>query len=313
MTSRSASLAAASGPETAPASAPQGPSPAAGTTPKPDRPLLDTCRMFARNGPAMTGLMLLATIVLATLFGPGLYGVDPFSMVDMPFAPPGPDCLLGTDYLGRDILAGVIVGGRATLAVGASAAAITVLIGVVIGTFAGYFGGWVDAVLMKVTEFFQILPTLLFAMVLVTIFSSSLVTIAIAIGAVSWTATARLTRAEFIRIRDLEYVKAARTAGARDFYLMFRVILPAALPPIIVAAALAVGISILFEAGLSFLGLGDPNTMSWGMIIGQNRDYLLNAWWTVTFPGIAIFLTVLSISLIGDGVNDALNPRLRRR
>ena len=234
-------------------------------------------------------------------------------MVWMPLSPPGDGTPLGTDYIGRDILAGILVGGRVTLIVGAVSAVMTIVIGVVVGSFAGYFGGRVDAALMKFTEFFQVLPSLLLAMVMVTIFSPSLGTIIFAIGIVGWAQIARLTRAEFMRIGNLEYVKAARAAGARDGYLMFRVILPGSLPPIVVASALVTGASILFEAGLSFLGLGDPNQLSWGLIIGQNQNYLMDAWWTVTCPGIAIFLTVLAISLIGDGINDALNPRARKR
>ncbi|QOL82106.1 ABC transporter permease [Pseudooceanicola spongiae] len=282
--------------------------------PKPAHPATEFMRAFARNQSAIIGLMLLAIVLGTTFLGPFLYPVDAYSMVDLPFAPPGGDYApLGTDYLGRDMLAGIIEGGRATLAVGAAAAVISVVIGILVGSFAGFFGGAIDALLMKVTEFFQILPTLLLAMVLVTIFGASLVTITLAIGAVSWPQVARLARAEFMRIRKLDYVAAARTSGARNGYLIFRVILPAALPPLIVAAGLAVGAAILFEAGLSFLGLGDPNTMSWGLIIGQNRNYLLDAWWTVTLPGVAIFITVLAISLVGDGINDALNPKLRRR
>ena len=284
------------------------------TGPKPAHPALEFLRAFARNQSAIIGLILLAIVLGTTFLGPVFYDVDPYSMVDMPFVAPGGDYApLGTDYLGRDMLAGIIEGGRATLAVGAAAAVISVVIGILIGSLAGYFGGWIDAALMKVTEFFQILPTLLLAMVLVTIFGATLVTITIAIGAVSWPQVARLARAEFMKIRKLDYVQAARTAGARDAYLIFRVILPAALPPLVVAAGLAVGAAILFEAGMSFLGLGDPNTMSWGLIIGQNRNYLLDAWWTVTLPGVAIFITVLAISLVGDGINDALNPKLRRR
>jgi peptide/nickel transport system permease protein len=157
------------------------------------------------------------------------------------------------------------------------------------------------------------LPPLLFAMVLVTLFGQTLTTITIAIGAVSWPSAARLTRAEFLRLRGLDYVKSSRAAGATDRHVMLRVILPNALPPIIIAATLAIGVAILFESGLSFLGLGDPNTMSWGLMIGQNRNYVLDGWWTVVFPGTAIFLAVLAISLVGDGFNDAINPRLRRR
>ena len=156
-------------------------------------------------------------------------------------------------------------------------------------------------------------PLLLFAMVLVTLFGAKLSTITLAIGAVSWTSAARLTRAEFMRLRDLDFIKASRAAGAGNWHLILRVVLPNALPPIIVSATLAIGTAILFEGGLSFLGLGDPNTMSWGLMIGQNRNYVLDAWWAVTFPGAAIFLAVLAVSLVGDGINDAVNPRLRRR
>ncbi|WP_121065467.1 ABC transporter permease [Chachezhania antarctica] len=280
---------------------------------KPDHPLRETLKIFLKNKSAAGGLILLTIILLGTTIGPALYGVDAYEMVWMPLSPPGDGTPLGTDYIGRDILAGILIGGRVTLIVGAASAVMTIVIGILVGAFSGFFGGRVDAALMKFTEFFQVLPSLLLAMVLVTIFSPSIGTIIFAIGIVGWAQVARLTRAEFLRIGNLEYVKAARAAGARDGYLMFRVILPGSLPPIIVSSALVTGASILFEAGLGYLGLGDPNTLSWGMIIGQNQNYLLDAWWTVTCPGIAIFLTVLAISLIGDGINDALNPRARKR
>ena len=270
-------------------------------------------RQFMRSPSGVTGACLLIVLVLGTAIGPMLYPVDPLDLVGGPFTAPCADAWLGTDYLGRDVLAGLIYGGRATLTVGAVAALITIAIGLTVGALSGFFGGAVDAMLVKITEFFQILPPLLFAMVLVTLFGQKLVTITLAIGAVSWTSAARLTRAEFMRLRNLDFVKAARGAGASDAHLILRVLLPNALPPVIVSATLAIGVAILFEGGLSFLGLGDPNTMSWGLMIGQNRNYVLDAWWAVTFPGAAIFLAVLAISLVGDGVNDAVNPRLRRR
>ena len=271
--------------------------------------------MFRRNKAAMLGLVLLVLIVLATLFAPRIYGVEPFDIAGAPFTEPFTerDTWLGTDYLGRDVLAGMLVGGRATLLVGLSAALITVLIGVTIGALAGYYGGWVDNLLSRLIELFQVLPTLLFAMVLVALFTPSLLVVIMAIGLVSWTSTARLARAEFLRLRGLEYVNAARTMGAAHLRLMLREILPNALPPLIVTATLIIGVAILFEAGLSFLGLSDPKVMSWGMMIGSNRRNILDCWWAVTFPGLAIFLTVLSVSLIGDGLNDALNPKLHLR
>lgn len=280
-----------------------------------ESPLREAWRMFRRNVPALAGVAILAVVLAATLYGAFFYGGDPYDIVWAPHEPPGvePGLPLGTDYLGRDIVAGLLSGGAPTLAVGAAAAAITMVIGISIGALAGYFGGWVDNLLMRFTEFFQVLPTLLFAMVLVTLFSPSLTVIALAIGVVSWPQTARLTRAEFLKIKQLEYVTAARAIGAKDGRIMWRVILPNAAPPLIVSATLTIGIAILFEAGLSFLGLGDPNVMSWGLMIGANRGYVLDAWWPVTFPGLAIFLTVLAVSLIGDGLNDAFNPKLRGR
>jgi peptide/nickel transport system permease protein len=280
-----------------------------------ESPLSEAWVVFRRSGLALFGLGLLLIIILVSVVGPFIYNVDPFDIIWAPFTEPGMAAIvpLGTDQLGRDILAGLIYGGNATLLVGVSAALITVIIGISIGAMAGFYGGLADNVLMRVTEFFQVLPPLLFAMVLVTLFSPSLPIVAIAIGVVSWPATARLARAEFIRIRNLEYVNAARSIGSKNSRIIWRVILPNALPPLIVSSTLSIGIAILFEAGLSFLGLSDPNVMSWGLMIGSGREYILDAWWVVTLPGAMIFLTVLSVSLVGDGLNDAFNPKLRER
>lgn len=274
----------------------------------------EALRIFCRNPSAVFGFFLLLAIVLIAILGPVFIDADPFELVSAPMEPPGSEfALLGSDYMGRDIMTGLIFGGRATLLVGMVAAFLSVFIGVVIGALAGYYGGLVDEVLMRVTEFFQVLPALLFAMVLVTLFSPTLWTISIAIGVVSWTGTARLARGEFLRLKRLDYVLAERVIGAGSGRIIWNVILPNAIAPLIVSATLAVGTAILFEAGLSFLGLGDPNMMSWGLMIGNNRSYILSSWWAVTLPGVAIFLTVLAVSLIGDGLNDAFNPRLRER
>ena len=278
-------------------------------------PLHEAWGIFKQSKLAIFGLILLVFIILISLLGPFIYGVDPFVIVWAPLTPPGEQMIapFGTDQLGRDILAGLINGGNATLLVGISAALITVVIGITVGAFGGFYGGVIDNLFMRLTEFFQVLPPLLFAMVLVSLFSPSLPIVALAIGIVSWPATARLTRAEFIKIRNLEYVNAAYTVGSKNKRIIWRVILPNALPPIIVSSTLSIGIAILFEAGLSFLGLSDPNIMSWGLMIGSGREYILDAWWLVTLPGIMIFLTVLSVSLVGDGLNDAFNPKLRER
>ena len=277
-------------------------------------PMREMLVMFIGNRAAAVASIVLLLIVVAAIFGPMMYPVDPFEMVWAPFTPPGQEgFILGTDYLGRDMLSGLLNGARVSLTIGLVAALMSVFIGITFGALAGFYRGIVEEVLMRITEFFQVLPTLLFSMVIVALFGASLEVVTIAIGIVSWTAVARITRAEFLRIRELEYVTASRAAGATNITLMTRVILPNALPPIIVQAALMVGSAILFEAGLAFLGLSDPNVVSWGQIIGSNRPYILDAGFTVTIPGLAIFVTVLSISLIGDGLNDALNPKLRAR
>jgi peptide/nickel transport system permease protein len=282
--------------------------------PKVEHPTVEALRMFVRNPSAIVGMVMLLTVLAVAIAGPWILQADPFEIAYAPLTPPfSAEAWLGTDYLGRDVLTTLVYGGRATLLVGAVAATLSVLIGITLGAFAGYYGGRVDAVLMRITEFFQVLPALLFAMVVVTLFSPSLVTVTLAIGIVSWTGTARLTRAEFLKYRGLEFVRAERAIGARDARIIWKVILPNALPPLIVSATLAVGAAILFEAGLSFLGLGDPNQMSWGLMIGSSRQYVLSCWWAVAFPGLAIFVTVLAVSLIGDGLNDALNPKLRAR
>ena len=278
---------------------------------RPDRPVVEMWHMFFANKAAVLGLVLWLLVVLTAVFGLTIHTGDPFEMVGAPMTPPGEEFLLGTDYLGRDVLTGIIHGASVTLAIGFSATICTALIGIIIGVLAGYYGRWVDNLLMRVTEFFQVLPPMLFVMVLISLFTPSIYLIVLAIAIVSWTGLARLTRAEFLKIKEMEYVKAERAMGARDVSIMAKVILPNALPPLIVAIALNVGTAILFEAALSFLGLGDPNAYSWGYMIGSSREYIWDSWWTITFPGFAIFLTVLGVSLVGDGLNDALNPKLR--
>ena len=259
------------------------------------------------------GTLLLAIVILGATIGPYLYAVDARTMKGRRFQPPGGSFVLGTDYLGRDVLAGVLGGARTSLAVGAAATLIVLVVGMVIGGVAGYYGGPIDNALMRVTEFFQVLPAFLFAMVLVAIFSPSLSTIVTAIGITNWAGMARLVRGEFLALRGREFVTAARALGASDWQLMSRAVLPNSLPPIVVNTALTVGVCILFEAGLSFLGLGDANTISWGYMVGSSRTYLREAWWAVTFPGLAIFLTVLSLSLVGDALNYLLDPTTRYR
>ena len=272
-------------------------------------------RLFVRNKAAVFGTLLLTAIVFMTLFGSFFYDQDPSQIITRPLQGPGEGDApaLGTDYLGRDVLAGVVNGGSTSLTVALVAVLLVIVIGVTIGAISGYYGGWIDVAFMRFTELFQVLPALLFAMVIVALFSPSTRSVAIAIGLASWPQTARLTRAEFLRLKNLEFVKAARAIGASDFRIIWQVIFPNALPPLIVSITLIMGAAILFESGLAFLGLGDPQSQSWGLMIGLSRQTFLNGWWTVTFPGLAIFATVLSFSLIGDGLQDAFNPKLRGR
>ena len=271
-------------------------------------------RRFARNRSALLGLAILGVVILVALTASVLFPDDPFRLVGRPMSPPGEnDFLLGSDTLGRDVAAGIAYGARVSLLIGLLATTVAVAIGVVLGGVAGYFGGWIDDLVMRVTEMFQTIPSFLFAILLVAIMKPSIQSIVIAISVVSWPAVARLVRGEFTALRNREFVQACHIVGMGDGRIMLREILPNCLSPIIVTGSLMVATAILIESGLSFLGLGDPNVISWGFQIGAGRTVLRSAWWVCTFPGIAILLTVLAINLVGEGLNDALNPRLRER
>ena len=268
---------------------------------------------FRRRPPALFGLSVLVLVLLVAVVGPTLYQQDPWDLAGRPFSPPFGQFPLGTDTLGRDLAAGVIHGARVSLLVGLVATAMALSLGTLIGAVAGYRGGWVDDALMRVTEFFQTIPSFIFAVVLVAIFQPSLRSIVAAIAMVSWPAVARLVRGEFIALRHREFVLACEALGMAERSIIFRQILPNAAGPVIVTGSLMVATAVLLESGLSFLGLGDPNLMSWGFMIGSSRSVLRQAWWMSAVPGVAILLTVLALNLVGEGLNDALNPRLRRR
>ena len=280
---------------------------------EPENKWTETFTLFCANRAALVGLIFVTIFILVGAFGPIFMTADPFEMVAMPLTGPSAQTIMGTDYLGRDVFVGIIYGTRPTIIIALTATLVTVLIGVTIGAIAGYFGGWVDNTLMRLTEFFQVLPPLVFAMVIVAVFSSDVFVVIFAIAITTWTTEARLTRAEYLKIREQEYVTASHAIGDKKLRIITKIILPNAMPPIIVAITLRVGITVIYEAALSFLGLTDPDVITWGKMIGLSRDYFFNAWWTVTFPGLAILLVVLCIALIGDGLNDALNPKLRGR
>ncbi|MEM7487586.1 MAG: ABC transporter permease [Pseudomonadota bacterium] len=270
-------------------------------------------KRFARNRSAVVGLVILAIVLLLAALAPLLYPADPFSLAGRPMSPPFGDFLFGSDTLGRDIAAGMAHGARTSLLIGVVATLVAVGIGTLMGGVAGYYGGWVDDLLMRITEVFQTIPSFVFAILLVAVLTPTILNIIIAIAVVSWPALARLVRGEFLSMRNREFVQANVVMGMSDAKIILTQILPNCLSPIIVAGSLLVATAILIESGLSFLGLGDPNVMSWGFQVGAGRTVLRQAWWIVTFPGLAIMLTVLAINLVGEGLNDALNPRLRER
>jgi len=270
-------------------------------------------RKYRRNRAAVAGLAMLVVVLLAAIFGPLVYPTDPFDMVGRPSSPPSARFVLGTDVSGRDMLAGLLHGARVSLLIGILASLGATLFGLIVGAIAGYYGRAVDTILMRCTDFFLTIPSFILAIVIIAIFRPSVATVTLAIAAVSWPQVARLARAEFIAHRDREYVLACRALGMSDFEIITRQILPNALPSLLVVSSLLVATSILTESGLSFLGLSDPNVISWGYMVGVGRTVLRVAWWMPAIPGIAILLTGLCINLVGEGLNEALNPRLQRR
>jgi peptide/nickel transport system permease protein len=271
-------------------------------------------KRFARNRGAVIGILILLAVVAFAILAPTLYPQSPWRPVARPFLAPfvNERFPLGTDTLGRNLAAGLVHGARVSLMIGVVSTLVALVIGVPLGAVAGYAGGFVDDALMRFTEFFQTIPSFALAIVLVAILQPQLGSIVLAIGVVSWPPVARLVRGEVLSLRSREYVQAAVTIGQSTPRIIFSQVLPNTIAPIIVMGSLMIGSAILLESSLSFLGLGDPNLMSWGYMVGAGRTRLLDAWWISFFPGFAIFLTVLALNLAGEGLNDALNPRLAR-
>ncbi len=269
---------------------------------------------YKRNRSAVLGQVIILSILFMAATAGIFFPDDPFRLIGKPLsAPLANGFLLGSDSLGRDVAAGIAHGAKTSLLIGLIATVAAVFIGIIFGALAGYYGGKIDDLLMRITEIFQTIPSFVFAILLVAIMKPSIESIIIAITVVSWPAVARLVRGEVKGLKNREFVQACHTLGMRDLRIMVREILPNCLSPIIVIGSLMVATAILIESGLAFLGLGDPNIMSWGFQIGAGRTLLRSAWWVCTFPGIAILVTVLAINLVGEGLNDALNPRLRER
>lgn len=270
-------------------------------------------REFLRNRGAVLGLVLFTVLILMVVFAPYVtrYGpIDPDYAAR--FAPPSAEHWFGTDRTGRDIYTRVIYGGRISLQVGLVAVAIGTVLGTVLGLISGYYGRWIDNAIMRFMDFVLAMPGILLAITIVFALGPSLVNVMIAVGVGSMPQYARVVRASVLSAKQLPYVEAARAAGARDPLIMVRHILPNVFAPILVLATLGLGSAVLSVAALSFLGLGAaPPTPEWGLLISDGRGVLRRAWWVATFPGFAIMVTVLAVNLMGDGLRDAMDPRLR--
>jgi peptide/nickel transport system permease protein len=272
-----------------------------------------TFQRFRRHPGAMAGIIVFALLALGGLFAPVITPYDPIE-VNSADRTQGPslDHLFGTDRLGRDIFTRVVYGARVSLWIGFLSVLIGMTPGVILGVVAGFYGRWTDMAIMRVIDVMLTFPTILLALTIVFVLGPSLRNVMLAVGYASIPAYARLVRGSVLAAREFVYVDAARVVGCRDHRLMFRHILPNVTAPIIVLATLQVGTAILAAAGLSFLGMGvRPPTAEWGAMLSEGRGYLRQAWWMSTFPGIAIMITVLAINLVGDGLRDALDARLK--
>jgi len=272
-------------------------------------------RLYRKDKVAVIALLYIILIILAGIFAPVITKFPPLLTGAGPsFASPNAQHFMGTDDLGRDIFSGVIYGARVSMGVGFAAAVGSSLIGLFIGTIAAYYGRTYDMILMRITEIFFVIPMVFLAILLVAFFGSSVWNVIFVIIILSWPRTARLVRGQVLALKQRDFVKASKALGERDFYIMFREILPNTLAPIIVNGSIEVARAIVVEAGLSFLGLGSTDLTSWGIMLYKSQRFLVQQiWWTFSFPGVALFSTVLSLNVIADTLNTILNPRIRKR
>jgi peptide/nickel transport system permease protein len=286
-----------------------------GRVAKPRGLMRDALHRLGRNPGAVAGAVVLTVIVLLAVLAPVVAPYDPIEQDSQAIrARPSREHLFGADTFGRDVFSRVLYGGRQSLPVGLVAVGIAAVIGVAFGLLAGYRGGWIDSVIMRAVDMMLAFPGILLAMALVAILGTSLFNLMLAVGIASIPEYTRVVRGSVLSVREMEYVTAARVSGARDRAVMLRHILPNVLPPIIVLATLGIAGAIILGSTLSFLGLGiQPPTAEWGNMLSDGRSMLRHFWWVSLFPGLAIMLTVLAINLLGDGLRDALDPRLRNR
>lgn len=270
-------------------------------------------RIFRRHRQAVLGLGLMSILCLSAVLTPYLAPYDPDAQGDIVatrYQPPSLSHPMGTDRFGRDVLSRVLYGARISLSIGFSAVLIAISLGTLVGAVAGYERGWWDSLSMRFVDLLLSFPRLVLLITVVAFFQPSIALVTIVLGLTGWMGTSRIVRGEVLSIREREFVLAAQALGFRDRRILLRHVLPNALSPVIVAATLGIGNTILAEAALSFLGLGvQPPTASWGNMVASGRDAMLQAWWVAAFPGLAIVLTVMSFNLVGDGLRDALDPR----
>jgi len=269
-------------------------------------------KLVSANKPALIGGVLVICLAVIALVAPLIsgYAPDGQSMAEK-LQPPSRLHLLGTDELGRDVFSRMIFGSRISLSVGFAAVLISTLIGLLVGAVSGYFGGWIDQFFMRLVDIVLSVPALFFILMLVVFLGPSIFNVMVIIGLTTWTDLARLVRAEVLSLKNREYVLAARASGASHARIIIRHILPNAMAPVFVSVTFGVAGAILIESGLSFLGLGvQPPDPSWGNILTSGKDYIETAWWLTAFPGMAIFVTIISYNLLGEGLRDILDPRL---
>lgn len=272
-------------------------------------------RRFRKNRLAMAGLGVMALLYWVTLLAPFIAPYDPNfqgNIVLNRYLPPSAEHLMGTDKFGRDVFSRILYGARISLSIGFLAVGISITLGTLVGAVAGYFRGWVDTAIARLIDMLLSIPRLILLLVIIAIFQPTIFLVIVILGLTGWEGSARIVRGQFLQLREQEFVQASRALGYSDARIIMRHILPNTLAPIIVIATLNIGNTILLEAALSFLGLGvQPPTASWGSMVNDGRDAMITAWWISTFPGLAIVLTVVSFNLLGDGLRDALDPRLR--
>jgi peptide/nickel transport system permease protein len=277
------------------------------------RQLRELWARFSSERMGVVGVAIIAVLAIVAVLAPFIAPSGPFEQSADLLAPPSPAHWFGTDNLGRDVFSRLVWGARVSMLFGVVAAGISLLVGVVLGSIPGYYGGWIDDAFSRFFEIFLMIPSLFLNILVVAVFGSNIYFMMAIAGLTIWPSNAKITRAQVMSVKHHGYVLAARSAGGGTFDLLSRHILPNGIYPVVANSTLLMASAVILEASLSFLGLGDPNQSSWGQVLKSGQSYIATAWWICAFAGIAIFVLVFAFNLVGDGVNFALNPRLRDR